>query len=202
MSSSGWPANVRVVVISGAIAAGKSTLLHRLKNKFESVPTVHIFEEPVDEWAHNLKRMYAGEPSATQDLQLQIIGTYAVIKARILSIAARGGEHVCFVERSPNDSLDIFCKEAVSAGRMTEEESETCRILAGIVDWPASETYLISEPPSVCFDRMVERDRVSEREVPRSYIDRVCDRHAEFAAKHATPVLSSSEVLGVLLDSM
>jgi deoxyadenosine/deoxycytidine kinase len=161
--------------IEGNIGAGKSTLLEFLKKEIKC----NISQEPVEEWIDlNLLENFYGDIerwSFTFQMNCFI--------SRSQKIKELPNKEINIIERSILSDR-IFAQNCFNSGKMTEMEhkiylrwsswlyKEICKPIKNII-------YLRSTPV-ISHERIKQRDRDSEKEIPLEYLEQLHSLHDEW----------------------
>ena len=161
-----------LVLLEGNIAAGKSTLGHRLKasRMFEFI------KEPVSAWrkgfASNLLSLFYSDPQRWSfTFQLAAFTTRAMAWASQLE---KLNHRAVILERSIYCDRYVFAKNCFQRGLMTNTEWELyCHLwdwLKGAV-WADPDVIIyLRTPAKTCLERIRERGRMEEASLNLSYL--------------------------------
>lgn len=186
------------IVVEGNIGAGKSTFLSIIKKHI----SLDILHEPTDAWqninGHNiLDAFYKDANRWAYTFQ-----TYAFI-TRILAQQERmkTSQGPLLVERSVYADRYCFAKNAYEMGVMSELEWHMYTqwfswLMDLYVEQPKGFIYLQTDP-TVCYERLIKRDRSEEKAVKLEYLQLLHNKHENWlidkrdvhANLHAVPVL-------------
>lgn len=147
-------------VIDGNIGSGKSSVLKILEKNFTCFP------EPVKEWTM-FGKFYENPELYGFPFQYQIL--LSQIK-QLDMINTFGNEAVCFMERCPwtsyNIFLDMLCKKKI----LDSEEIKVFNKLYSKLSYNIQKLFFLDVEPQLCFNRMVNRDRYEERIISLEYL--------------------------------
>ena len=160
-----------VITIDGNIGSGKSTILENLQKNYNQV----VSFEPIQEWEPYLENMYKNN-SGHFDFQLKVYLDRAFIQAKSNSIL--------YMERSPKFTYETFIK--VYKDNLTQQDNSILEYLYENVDHkynknvvePVIYIYLQSSP-TICYNRIKQRDRESEKTIDFNLIQLLHSKHEE-----------------------
>lgn len=198
----------RMVTIMGTIAAGKSTLISRLRDR---LPGVVVVEEPLDLFTDvhghgNLLKMLYENPKFAAG-PFQQVAMYGL--ARAANAAWRAARHAerpvraLLLERCIIDTHEIFSRQQQEDGNITgvdigveQEAFETLCECAPWV-WPRAIVYLETSAER-SWERMLARGRAEEvggtpeqLAARRAYLARLCARYDDVVARLESGALRS-----------
>lgn len=142
----------KIVCIDGNIGAGKSTVLHKLKEL-----GFRVFTEGVDRWGDILAKFYETSKRWSFCLQVAILSDMYSQYTNIKSLE----DDVVFIERCPESAL-IFANLSHVNDNMHHLEFNTYLRLHSQLKWTPDITILLESPSDVCMKRVLERARVGE----------------------------------------
>lgn len=198
------PSRRLFISLEGNIGAGKSTLLRLLKKDlgFEIIP------EPTDKWqrigasGNLLDLFYKDTPRWAYTFQsyafISRIQTYLEHQERALP----GSVQV--LERSVHCDRYCFGKNCFEQGTMTPLEWQIyTEWFSWLVDKyshrPDGFVYLRTSP-SVCYERLLKRNRAEESTVPLSYLEALHTKHEEWLVEKKNVEASVANVPTLHLD--
>lgn len=154
-----------LIFVGGAIGAGKSTVLKCLKER-----GYHVEPEPVDHWTPWLAALYK-DPSRANLLALQV-----KVMTHFADVVRRHneepGEPVWFVERSPQESVDIFATDGLEQGTLQPSDVQLLRDLCPTI--PPYALYVrLKVPIEQSIARVHQRGRPCEKGISREYLGRI-----------------------------
>jgi deoxyadenosine/deoxycytidine kinase len=175
----------QIITIEGNIGSGKSTLLEYLKKKYNSDNDKKIIflREPVDEWENIkdengttiLEKFYADQKTYSFSFQmLAYISRLALLKKSI-----QNNPHAIIItERSLVTDKMIFAKMLYDSGHIKYIEYQIYlkwfECFAN--DYPINKVIYVNSSPEICYERIHERSRVGESEIPLTYLNN-CDEY-------------------------
>jgi deoxyadenosine/deoxycytidine kinase len=176
----------QIITIEGNIGSGKSTLLKNLKEKYNDKETdkkIIFLKEPVDEWenikdkngATILQKFYADQKTYSFSFQMMAyISRLALLKETVES----NPNAIIITERSLLTDKMVFAKMLYDSGNIQDIEyqiySKWFECFAK--DYPINKVIYVNSSPEICHERINERSRVGEEEIPFSYLTK-CDEY-------------------------
>jgi len=174
----------RIIFIEGNIASGKSTLVRLLG---DAVPNSQVLLEPVDQWqalqdaeGQNLLQHFYADMSR-HAYAFQSFAFFSRV-AQLESIDPT--KDVVFIERSIFSDREIFARNCVESGLMTDIEWQ---LYQKWFEWvvthcnaPLSraQTAYLRSDPDICAQRLQHRGRAEEAgTVSSAYLRALHDRH-------------------------
>jgi deoxyadenosine/deoxycytidine kinase len=175
-----------IVAIEGNIGCGKSTMLNRLRHlsvtRFDN--RMKVLTEPVEEWEALLERSY-NDPSRW----CFAINTKVLLSLKDWFPERSPDRRLYVTERSPVSSRFVFADVHSKTGTMDAIE---CGLLADLYDrlemWTPDVTVYIRTDPSVCFDRLRQRDRACEKTLSLDYLHQLHDQHESVFVERVAPI--------------
>jgi len=185
----------KVIVIEGAIAAGKSTLISKIR---EYYPDVVIVKEPVDEWVKDgvLAEFYGDKKANSYKFQT-IAFTTRILEAKKM-YELHGDSAVYILERSCMTDM-IFMELLYQEGNVTDIEYKYYKLWAELWEsfMPFKITNIIYLNTSVdnCMKRLEQRGRPEEMGISREYQEKLILLHEKmFEISSTNPHLSDPEI--------
>jgi len=176
----------QIITIEGNIGSGKSTLLEYLKKKYNSDNDKKIIflREPVDEWENIkdengttiLEKFYADQKTYSFSFQmLAYISRLALLKKSI-----QNNPHAIIItERSLLTDKMIFAKMLYDSGHIKYIEYQIYlkwfECFAN--DYPINKVIYVNSSPEICYERIHERSRLGEAEIPLTYLNNCAEYH-------------------------
>lgn len=161
------------IVISGNIGSGKTSQLHLLQKQF---PTNIIFPEDVEEWIKEgwLQKFYSNKEKYATGFQFRVLKSHIDIEDNNFSI----------IERCPNITEQIFCRQLVEDGAITPAGFRAVKEYNKMCGWVPDCYIYIRTSPEICYKRIVERSREAEKGIPLDYLKSLHEKHDEFHMKN------------------
>jgi len=168
-----------IVSIEGNIGAGKSTMLKH----FQKYSDVEIVPEPVAEWCdvkgHNLLQKLYEDPKRWS-FQFQ---SYVQL-TRLQLLNKRTTSSVKIIERSIQNNRFCFLENAKKDGSLSGAELE---VLFSWYNWldknlglPLDLIVYLRTSPEVAYERLRQRGRKEESDVPMKYIEGLHQSYEEW----------------------
>jgi deoxyadenosine/deoxycytidine kinase len=194
----------QIITIEGNIGSGKSTLLQHLKEKYsvtnQTTSNIVFLREPVDEWENIqdengmsiLQKFYADQKTYSFSFQMMAyISRLALLKK---SIEENPGA-IIITERSLVTDKMIFAKMLYDSGHIQHIDyqiySKWFECFAK--DYPINKVIYVNSSPEICYERIHERSRLGESEIPLSYLSS-CDTYH----KNMIETFSENESISVM----
>lgn len=190
---------MRVKVISGAIGAGKSSIMFGVEAMAaqQSDTHVHVLQEDTREWQFYLERYYRSPREYAFLFQKEVEMHFHRVTKRLEKIAESDADAVVYVERSPLDVLRVFLP--LNYDNLSRSEYECLKtsmeLYAERQVWKRAQYLMISCPPNLCLDRVAKRNRAGEESLDLAHMKRVDELYATFPAERI-------ENSGNLLDAV
>lgn len=150
---------VYTICIDGIIGSGKSSLINELSNEFT------CFQEPINEWSL-LQSFYDDMSTYAAPFQFQVLFSFHKLYSTFKNV-----NDSILIERCPWSSKNIFAKMFVDNGYITSDEY---KLYCNFYDKLAFKTDLfiyLNVSTDIAYDRILKRDRASERSLKPDYLD-------------------------------
>jgi deoxyadenosine/deoxycytidine kinase len=181
--------NTRIFSIDGNIGSGKSTLLNHLKEHYKNDANVVFADEPVSEWQticdengmSMLEKFYTDQKTYSFPFQMMAY----ISRLDILRKIVKSSPNVIIItERSLHTDRLVFAKMLFDSGLIEDVNYQIYLkwFDTFIEDYPISGVIYVKTDPSVCFDRIKQRSRTGESEIPIEYLTK-CDMYHESMMK-------------------
>jgi len=174
------------ISVEANIGAGKTTLINRLK---EAMPNVPVFLEPIEEWTEWLELFYKDPDRWGFTFNLNALMSFMRVPAAsgldTSGFDAVGDISAVITERSPLSCYQVFTSLQRKHNNMSAAEFELFSKIYAKVAWTPDVIVYIRTDPVVCQDRMIRRDRSSERGVGLDYLRAVHDQHEALIVRAA-----------------
>lgn len=175
----------KIISVEGNIGSGKSTLLENLREKYKSNSNVVFLKEPVDEWENikdkngttMLEKFYSDQKRYSFSFQmLAFISRLVLLKKTIKECPDNS---VIITERSLITDKMVFAKMLYESDKIEDVEYQIylkwfdcfCN------DYPINKIIYIKSSPETCNNRINQRGRAGEGEIPLSYLKSCNDYH-------------------------
>ena len=147
------------IVIDGLIGAGKSTQAGLISEHYE----LKVVKEPINDWPLDL---FYNDPKRWGFLmQTAVLSSFSKLK-----------NSDGIFERSPQSSKEVFWKNLVNSGIVTETENETFTKLFDTLAWTPDVTIFISTPPLNCWRHIQARGQTGDSTITMRYLENL-DRY-------------------------
>lgn len=189
-------------IIEGNIGAGKSTFLQAIKR---NVPDLSIGLEPLEQWH---KQIY-GQSLLAQFYEDQQRWSYSL---ETLTMMSRVKEHLIhqknivthLVERSIYSGHYCFTKNGYEQGAMSSLEWAIYNewftfLIPGKCHPPKGFIYL-RVTPEVAYERIKNRNRPGEANIPLSYLKQIHEKHEQFLIEKKDVLPELQKVPVLILD--
>lgn len=160
-----------VITLDGNIGSGKSTILDKLQKLHNQI----VSFEPIQEWEPYLENIYKNN-SGYFNFQFKVFLDRAFIQTKSNSII--------YMERSPKFTYETFVK--VYKDKITNQEYNILEHLYDNVDQKYNKSIIepvlyiyIQSSPTVCYERIKQRNREYEKEIDFNLINLLHNRHEE-----------------------
>jgi deoxyadenosine/deoxycytidine kinase len=177
-----------LISIEGNIGTGKTTLINILKNKFSKKNNVIFVEEPLNQWLslkdsdgkNILGKFYEDQERWSYSFQM-----HAFITRSKDILKQNTNDNVVIIERSVLTDCNVFANLLHESGKISEME---WKLYVEWFDWlteqfskviPDKFIYLKAEP-EVSYQRMINRTRDEENNVPIEYLQSVSEKHDDW----------------------
>ena len=151
-----------IVSIGGNIGCGKTTLIERL----QQITPNNVFPEPIGKWGDWLGMFYKDPHRCAFPFQMKVLMDF-------LYFNKSHDKEVVVTERSPLDSLYVFCKTLSDKGYISDMEYTLFKECVDKVGWiPQMYIYLRADPRT-CVERINSRARDCEDKIDPEYISQI-----------------------------
>lgn len=179
--------NPLIIFVEGNIGCGKSTFLNQIK---DHIPNVQCIQEPLDKWTklcdrsgkNILQYFYDDMKKYTYPFQ-----SFAFLSRVMLLDKIDKTKQIVFIERSVFSDKNIFAKNCLDNGTMTEIEWNLYNVW---FDWMINKlnisnykTIYLKCDPETSYKRLQERNRKEEQNVSLQYIQDIHRCHEEWLNK-------------------
>lgn len=154
------------ISIEGNIGCGKSSLLTRLCQETR----IPVFLEPVDEWKEWLSMFYADPKRWGMSFNINVLLSFNKWK---------NNSFLALYERSPLSNRYIFAQLQYDQKRMIDQELKMFDALYDKLAWTPDIIIYIQTNPQISMERIKQRARECENDVPIEYIKAVHDKYED-----------------------
>ena len=177
-----------LISIEGNIGTGKTTLINILNKKFGKKNNVIFVDEPLQQWL-NLKdsdgenilgKFYGDQQRWSYSFQM-----HAFITRSKAILEQNTDDNVVIIERSVITDRNVFAYLLYESGKISEME---WKLYIEWFDWltehfskvtPDKFIYLKADP-KISYQRMVNRTRDEEADIPIDYLNQVSEKHDQW----------------------
>jgi len=165
-----------IITIGGNIGCGKSTIIEELNTYFKDTCT--IIPEPIDEWGSWLDLFYTDPSKHAFGFQMKVLHSFLKNMRQVNNIA--------ITERSPIDSLQVFCKVSYQDNIMNHLEYNLFKEYVDDIGWKPNVYIYLHTNPEVCIERIKRRGRGCETGLNEQYIHKLHQQYEnmEVGCKH------------------
>ena len=201
---------IQIISIEGNIGSGKSTLLANLKKHFKNNKHVVFLKEPVDEWSkikdeNNitiLEKFYIDQEKYSFSFQMMAyISRLKLLKDSIKEIKDTENDfetkYVIITERSLYTDKMVFAKMLYDTGKI---ESINYQIYLNWFntfadDFPVNKIIYVKTEPEICHQRITERHRDGEDNIPIDYLKSCSKYHDNMLDKNLSECVCNDQIV-------
>lgn len=201
---------IQIISIEGNIGSGKSTLLANLKKYFKNNKHVVFLKEPVDEWSkikdeNNitiLEKFYIDQEKYSFPFQMMAyISRLKLLKDSIKEIKDTENDfetkYVIITERSLYTDKMVFAKMLYDTGKI---ESINYQIYLNWFntfadDFPVNKIIYVKTEPEICHQRITERHRDGEDNIPIDYLKSCSKYHDNMLDKNLSECVCKDQIV-------
>ena len=201
---------IQIISIEGNIGSGKSTLLANLKKHFKNNKHVVFLKEPVDEWSkikdeNNitiLEKFYIDQEKYSFPFQMMAyISRLKLLKDSIKEIKDTENDfetkYVIITERSLYTDKMVFAKMLYDTGKI---ESINYQIYLNWFntfadDFPVNKIIYVKTEPEICHQRITERHRDGEDNIPIDYLKSCSKYHDNMLDKNLSECVCNDQIV-------
>jgi len=179
------------IAIQGNIGCGKSTLLKGLRKA-----GYNVLPEPVSErWGIRLPTLYSDFVRWSFTFQMEVVEWYKQVQRNELTAEEWTPEpKILIMERSADIATQVFGKIHQEQGNMSEWEYSLLERFGDDVLKPTFEIY-VRTPAEVCCERIRERNRHGEDDIPVDFIKTVEEKHEKLYMDGGEKAIQSNVVV-------
>jgi len=184
-----YPTKIRLVSIEGNIGAGKTTLISKLKAKYEERDDILFLEEPIDVWntiqdengKNILQNFYKNLGKYAFAFQVMAYTTRLQLMKKTIENAPRTVK-VIVMERSLEADANIFAKMLFEEGIMNRLEYQIYLLIArdNWEDYGVDGIIWLRTEANECYSRIQSRNREGEEGIDLAYLRKCEEYHLEW----------------------
>jgi len=182
---------VKLITIDGNIGSGKSTAMEAARKRYAGNESVVFAEEPVSQWqtitdkkgATILEKFYLDQTAYGFSFQMMAYISRLSILRKIMRDAVTKGKNLIIIsERSLLTDKMIFARMLYDQGCIEEVDYQIYLTWFDEFanDFPINHCIYIHTDPSICYERIHERARTGEEQIPLSYLEQCHRYHTEY----------------------
>lgn len=169
-----------IITIGGNIGCGKSILMDSLKKHVKTINhfNVEYFPEPIEKWGHWIDSFYMNPTKYGFHFQMKILAEFLYFDMN---------KHIFTMnvtERSPLESLEVFSRSLVHFKNLAHTEHNLFCEYFNLVGWKPQTFIYLKTDPSVCHDRIKQRQRECESGITLEYIQNIHEMYEQFLFKY------------------
>ena len=188
---------VKIISVEGNIGSGKSTLVEMMKNILGNEEDIIFLQEPVDEW-NNIKdkngqtileKFYADQEKYSFAFQMM---AYITRLALLRKTVKENPKAIIVTERCLYTDKFVFAQMLYDDEKIEDVEFSIYLNWFNefIDDLPVAKMVYINTLPTVCYERMMKRNRNGEASIELSYLEKCHDYHEKMVKHMKVPVLN------------
>lgn len=166
------------IIIDGNIGSGKSTLIDFLKKDYK-----HVYPEPIGEWKSWLHKYYQDMKKNALGFQLKVLKTH-IDRSKYI--------HGIF-ERSPLSCQKVFGELLFEDNLINELEFDLCEDFYQSFGWSPDIVIYLRCSPETCYNRMKERNRESEDQIPLDYLKKIDNKYEKLYTNKQNVIIIDGE---------
>ena len=153
------------ITIEGNIGVGKTTLLKKLENNY------NVIFEDVDTWKNEgwIEKYYKNTSKYAMGFQMRVLYSHLQSEHKF--------KEINIIERSCNTLCNIFGKLLLDDNTLDQIEFDLCKKFSFDYSWDINHIIYLQSSPEVCFERISNRNRKGEENIPFDYIKRLHNEH-------------------------
>ena len=201
---------IQIISIEGNIGSGKSTLLANLKKHFKKNKHVVFLKEPVDEWSkikdeNNitiLEKFYIDQEKYSFPFQMMAyISRLKLLKDSIKEIKDTENDfetkYVIITERSLYTDKMVFAKMLYDTGTIEYINYQIYLNWFNTFadDLPVNKIIYVKTEPEICHQRITERHRDGEDNIPIDYLKSCSKYHDNMLDKNLSECVCKDQIV-------
>jgi deoxyadenosine/deoxycytidine kinase len=187
---------VKIITIEGNIGSGKSTLLEILSKKYTDDNKIVFLKEPVEEWEQirdsngvsMLQKFYEDQKKYSFSFQMMAYITRLAMMKR--AIESNPSANIFVTERSLYTDKHVFAKMLHDMNNIEDVNYQIYITWFDTFakDYPIESVIYVKTDPEICYQRIKERSRVGEDEIPLTYLQKCHAYHEDMIGKDFSDV--------------
>ena len=201
---------IQIISIEGNIGSGKSTLLANLKKHFKNNKHVVFLKEPVDEWSkikdeNNitiLEKFYIDQEKYSFSFQMMAyISRLKLLKDSIKEIKDTENDfetkYVIITERSLYTDKMVFAKMLYDTGKIEYINYQIYLNWFNTFadDFSVNKIIYVKTEPEICHQRITERHRDGEDNIPIDYLKSCSKYHDNMLDKNLSECVCNDQIV-------
>ena len=201
---------IQIISIEGNIGSGKSTLLANLKKHFKNNKHVVFLKEPVDEWSkikdeNNitiLEKFYIDQEKYSFPFQMMAyISRLKLLKDSIKEIKDTENDfetkYVIITERSLYTDKMVFAKMLYDTGKIEYINYQIYLNWFNTFadDFSVNKIIYVKTEPEICHQRITERHRDGEDNIPIDYLKSCSKYHDNMLDKNLSECVCKDQIV-------
>jgi len=188
--------SVKIITIEGNIGSGKSTLLEILSKKYTDDNKIVFLKEPVEEWEQirdsngvsMLQKFYEDQKKYSFSFQMMAYITRLAMMKR--AIESNPSANIFVTERSLYTDKHVFAKMLHDMNNIEDVNYQIYITWFDTFakDYPIESVIYVKTDPEICYQRIKERSRVGEDEIPLTYLQKCHAYHEDMIGKDFSDV--------------
>lgn len=160
------------ITIEGNIGVGKTTLLKKLQKDY------NVILEDVDSWKKEgwIDKYYNNTSKYAMGFQMRVLLSHLNSEIKF--------KNINIIERSCNTLCNIFGKLLLDDNTLDLLEFDLCKQYSLNYGWNVDYVIYLQSDPNICFNRISNRNREGEENIPFDYIKRLHIEHENIYNNH------------------
>ena len=166
-----------IISIDGNIGSGKTTLLTAIQNEYND--SVLCIKEPIDKWKPLLTKAVEYPKKYMFKLQVMILQHFKHVNEMIQQLKQKKQKQIQYIiiERNGITSLKVFAEIYHDEKIINNEQMQQLKDFYSDNKILFNYRILLDTPPSVCLQRIKQRNRKCEQSIDIDYIKQINIKH-------------------------
>jgi len=189
-----------LLCIEGIIGAGKTTICSELEKSISNLPNIldmdiKILKEPVDYWRELglLERFYNDKKRWGLTFQLTALVT------KCMELMKLDNNTIYIIERSPYTDMKCFAKLCHMSGDINDMEMDIYKLyyqhfITQLESKCAIQFIYLKTSSEICMERIKQRNRIEERDIPIEYLNSLEELHNEWLMNNAIILNGNTDI--------